>query len=190
MNKYSYGHEVPFEAFISNLGLYNEGELRGEWVPFPIEEKELEEVFKRIGMNEEYEEYFITDYDIYVDGLDPVVLGEYTGTERLNELSKAIEELNEHEYRLFETVLNVSSYTSIDDVFHIIDHLDSYELYEDINSEYDLGKYYIESAGIYDLSDMGELSSYIDYEKFGHDLSLEEGGTFTEGGYLLERKNI
>ena len=92
-------------------------------------------------------------------------------------------------YRLFETVLNVSSYTSIDDVLHIIGHLDSYELYEDINSEYDLGKYYIESVGIYDLSDMGELSSYIDYEKFGHDLSLEEGGTFTEEGYLLERKN-
>ena len=190
MNKYSYGHKVPFEAFISNLGLYNEGELAGEWVPFPVEEKELEEVLKRIGLNEEYEEYFITDYDIYVEGLDPVVLGEYTSTERLNELSKAIEGLDEHELRLFETVLSVSSYTSVDDLLYMIDHLDSYELYEDINSEYDLGKYYIESSGIFDTDELGELSSYIDYKRFGHDLSLEEGGTFTEGGYLLERKNI
>lgn len=49
--------------FITNLGKYNEGELVGEWVTLPISEKKLQELFKRIGINEEYEEYFITDYE-------------------------------------------------------------------------------------------------------------------------------
>lgn len=39
-----------FEAFVTNLGKYNEGELVGEWVKFPITEEELQEVFERIGI--------------------------------------------------------------------------------------------------------------------------------------------
>lgn len=32
---YAYDHDCPFEAFITNLGKYNEGVLVGEWVKFP-----------------------------------------------------------------------------------------------------------------------------------------------------------
>ena len=42
--------------YLTNLGKYNEGELVGEWVQLPISNEELQEVFKRIGINEEYEE--------------------------------------------------------------------------------------------------------------------------------------
>ena len=31
---YEYDHDCPFEAYITNLGKYNEGELVGEWVKF------------------------------------------------------------------------------------------------------------------------------------------------------------
>ena len=46
----------------------------GEWVKFPTTAEELKEVFKRIGIGQKddfgqpYEEWFITDYDCYVDG--------------------------------------------------------------------------------------------------------------------------
>ena len=30
-----------FEAFVTNLGKYNEGELVGEWVHFPTTEEEM-----------------------------------------------------------------------------------------------------------------------------------------------------
>ena len=72
---YSYDHDCPFEAFITNLGKYNEGELVGEWVKFPTTQEELQNVFSRIGIGSQdvfgntYEEWFITDYDCYVDGL-------------------------------------------------------------------------------------------------------------------------
>ena len=39
-----------FDAFITNLGKYNEGELIGEWVGFPVTPEEMQEVFKRIGI--------------------------------------------------------------------------------------------------------------------------------------------
>ena len=39
-----------FEAFVTNLGKYNEGELVGEWVHFPTTEEEMKKVFERIGI--------------------------------------------------------------------------------------------------------------------------------------------
>ena len=42
---YEYDHDCPFEAFITNLGKYNEGELVGEWVKFPTTSEELQKVF-------------------------------------------------------------------------------------------------------------------------------------------------
>lgn len=53
-----------FEAFVTNLGKYNEGELVGEWVHFPTTEEEMKKVFERIGIGSKdefgqvYEEWF------------------------------------------------------------------------------------------------------------------------------------
>ena len=72
---YEYDHDCPFEAYITNLGKYNEGELVGEWVKFPTTSEDLKKVFERIGIGSKddfgnpYEEWFISDYDCYVDGL-------------------------------------------------------------------------------------------------------------------------
>ena len=46
---YEYDHDCPFEAFITNLGKYNEGELVGEWVKFPTTSEELQKVFERLN---------------------------------------------------------------------------------------------------------------------------------------------
>ena len=55
--------DCAFEAFITNLGKYNEGFLVGEWVKFPVTNEEMQAVFRRIGIGHRYEEWFITDYD-------------------------------------------------------------------------------------------------------------------------------
>lgn len=82
MPHYEYDKDYPFAAFITNLGKYNEGSLMGEWVKFPTTAEELQKVFERIGIGSKddfgqpYKEWFITDYDCYVDGLYDK-LGEY-----------------------------------------------------------------------------------------------------------------
>ena len=47
--------------YIANLGKYNEGELVGAWFTPPVD---FEEVKERIGLNDEYEEYAIHDYEL------------------------------------------------------------------------------------------------------------------------------
>ena len=48
--------DCAFEAFITNLGKYNEGFLVGEWMKFPVTNEEMQEVFRRIGIGRRYEE--------------------------------------------------------------------------------------------------------------------------------------
>ena len=59
-----------FEAYVTNLGKYNEGELVGEYLKFPTTPEEVQALLKRIGIDGvRYEEIFITDFDGDVLGL-------------------------------------------------------------------------------------------------------------------------
>ena len=66
-----------FEAYITNLGKYNEGRLVGETLKFPATTEEVQALLKRIGVDGvRYEEVFITSFDGDVLGLYDH-LGEY-----------------------------------------------------------------------------------------------------------------
>ncbi|KAA9290010.1 MULTISPECIES: antirestriction protein ArdA [Aerococcus] len=83
--------EQEIRIYLTNLGKYNEGYLIGEWITLPISDDELAESFERIGINEHYEEYFITDYEA------PFEIGEYTNLESLNNLACELEDIEEYE---------------------------------------------------------------------------------------------
>ena len=51
-------------VYIANLGKYNEGELVGAWFTPPVDYDEMAE---RIGLNGNYEEYAIHDYELPLD---------------------------------------------------------------------------------------------------------------------------
>ena len=110
MYNLSDSRDCAFEAFITNLGKYNEGEIVGEWVKFPITNEEMQEVFKRIGIGGRYEEWFITDYECPDPGIYEL-LGEYESLSELNYLAGQIMELNESE-EFWQAVLDLGEYTS------------------------------------------------------------------------------
>lgn len=85
-------HDAVLEAYITNLGKYNEGHLIGEWVKFPTTYEEIQKVFDRIGIDGvRYEEWFITDYECSVDGIYNV-LGEYENLEAINYLAAKLDD--------------------------------------------------------------------------------------------------
>lgn len=189
MSKYSHDHDCPFEAFITNLGKYNEGDLVGEWVKFPTSPEEIQKVFERIGIGsydefgQPYEEWFITDYDMYVEGLYDI-LGEYESLDELNYLANVIEDMDDFDYEKFCGAIEAGDYTSsLKDIINLAQDLDAYE-YTPATNDYELGEYYIEECGMYDTSAMGALANYIDYEAYGRDVRLEQGGTYAQQGYI------
>ena len=190
MPYYDHDKDYPFAAFITNLGKYNEGELVGEWVKFPTTAEELKEVFKRIGIGQKddfgqpYEEWFITDYDCYVDGLYSK-LGEYENLDELNYLASKLDEMSESEYAQFQAGMEMGDHCgSLQEIINLTENLDCYEVYPDIHDYDDLGRYYIEELDVMQVPE--HLQNYIDYEAYGRDVALEENGTFTDQGYVWD----
>ena len=180
-----------FQAFVTNLGKYNEGELVGEWVKFPTTEEEMQKVFERIGIGSKdefghvYEEWFITDYECPIYGVQKL-LGEYESLDKLNYLASRIDEMDKWDQEKFVAIMEAGcdEVSDIDDLINLTYNLDCYDYLPDVTDEEDLGRYYIEEAGIYDTKAMGNLANYIDFERFGRDVAMDEGGRFTDDGYI------
>ena len=190
MPDYSYNKDYPFAAFITNLGKYNEGELVGEWVKFPTTAEEMKEVFKRIGIGQKddfgnpYEEWFITDYDCYVDGLYDK-LGEYESLDELNYLASKLEEMSDSEYAQFQAGMEMGDHCgSLQEIINLTENLDCYEIYPHIEDYDDLGRYYIEELDVMQVPE--HLQNYIDYEAYGRDVAMDENGSFTDQGYVRD----
>ena len=190
MPDYSYNKDYPFAAFITNLGKYNEGELVGEWVKFPTTAEEMKEVFKRIGIGQRddfgqpYEEWFITDYDCYVDGLYDK-LGEYESLDELNYLASKLDEMSDSEYAQFQAGMEMGDHCgSLQEIINLTENLDCYEVYPHIADYDDLGRYYIEELEVMQIPE--HLQNYIDYEAYGRDVAMDENGSFTDQGYVRD----
>ena len=190
MPDYSYNKDYPFAAFITNLGKYNEGELVGEWVKFPTTAEEMKEVFKRIGIGQRddfgqpYEEWFITDYDCYVDGLYSK-LGEYENLDELNYLASKLDEMSDSEYAQFQAGMEMGDHCgSLQEIINLTENLDCYEVYPHIEDYDDLGRYYIEELEVMQVPEY--LQNYIDYEAYGRDVAMDENGSFTDQGYVRD----
>ena len=165
---------MEFKIFIANLGKYNEGKMVGEWINLPATEEELEEVLDRIGINEEYEEIFIPDYENEFN----YKVNEYANLDELNDIAYKLDNLTTDEKEKIKAGLELWDF---EDVF---DNLDDFILMENINSDYDLGYYWIEESGCYNLDNLGVLRNYINYEAFGRDIRFETDGGFTSYGWI------
>lgn len=179
-------YRKTLSAYITNLGKYVEGELVGKWVDFPAASQEIQNVLKEIGVDcVQYEEIFVTDYESDISGLTDC-LGEYESLSMLNYLANKVQESDCSTEQL-EALIEYGEYTgSIEELITLLDNTDCYLMYDGIEDDYDLGYYYIHETGLFhDLSKTGSvLANYIDYEAYGRDVRLEEGGVYTQHGYV------
>lgn len=178
-------YRVPFSAFIANLGKYVEGSLVGQWVEFPKTDDRIREVLEEIGIDgDRCEEIFIADYDCNINGLYDK-LGESENLSMLNYLAKKIQE---GDTDFLEAALESGACTgSARDIINVLDNQDCFLFFHGIENDYDLGYYYIHEAfSESELSDrLGELAGYIDYEAYGRDIQISEGGCYTGNGCYI-----
>lgn len=158
--------------YLTNLGKYNEGELVGEWVQLPISNEELQEVFKRIGINEEYEEYFITDYEC-----DFYEIGEYENIDTLNEIAEKIDNLDEEQEQVVKVLMSECGY----DLDGAIEKAESgdYRTYSNL-------AYQVVDEFDYLRNVPKTVARYFDYEAFGRDLGIEGSFHFLDNGDCIE----
>ena len=115
------------EAYVTNLGKYNEGELASALLKFPTTREAVQEVLKQIGIdNIRYEEIFIADYDGDLSELN-ACLGEYESIDELNHLACLLSELDKSDLEKFEAVVASGEHTSgAGDLINLAENLDCY----------------------------------------------------------------
>lgn len=165
------------KIYLTNLGKYNEGYLIGEWVTLPVDDDELEEVKQRIGINERYEEMFITDYETDVDGVE---VGEYDSLTELNELAEMLESLDELEIEIVAALMSEGY-----GINEAIDKKDDCFVWFDCSDMEDVARAYCDSCGILDAMPEN-LQNYFDFESFGRDMSFEGQFVFVSSGNCIE----
>ena len=176
--------ESLFEAYVTNLGKYNEGRLVGEYLKFPTTTEEVQALLKRIGIDGvRYEEIFITDYEINISGLYDC-LGEYESIDELNHLACLLSELDQSDLEKFEAVIDSGEHTSsVADLINLAQNLDCYEFYPGVGDDETLGRIYVEDMEAIDIPE--HLLDYFDYEAYGRYVRINEDGGYSHGGYLV-----
>ena len=181
---------MMFEAYVTNLGMYPEyGVEVGEYLKFPTTAEEVRALFSRIGIDGiRYQEYFITNYESDVLGLYDH-LGEYESLDELNYLAHLLEEMTPDELEKLEAVMDAGEYTSsVKNLINLTQNLDCFEFYTGVKDEEDLGRMYLLEVDALQIPEY--LVDYIDYEAYGRDIRINEGGHFAPGGYVFAKKLI
>jgi len=161
-------------AFVTNLGKFNEGEIVGECINFPIKQEAFQEVLNKIGINENYEEWFFSDYDTNLHGLSEM-LGEYENVDELNYLAARLQVMDSYDYEKFYAMVEDEMelpQSGVPGLINLTFNTDKYDLNTSVFDEEDLGRYIIQESGEFDRWKIEDLLDYIDYEAFGRDRSI------------------
>ena len=180
--------ETILSGYLSNLGKYTEGRPAGEWVSFPTTAEHLKEVFDRIGIDgKNYGELHITEYQSSIPGL----AGKLTELESLDELNYLGELLKmqfDDDREKFAAAITYGDHTrDLQDIINLAQNLDCYWIYPSVKTEEDYGHYLIEELDELELPE--EAKNYFLYEEYGRDAAINDGGRFTEQGYIYNNQN-
>lgn len=152
---------------LTNLGLYNEGELTYKWVTLPISEEEIQEVKSEIGVDGvNYEEMFISDFEA------PFHINEYDSISKLNEVAETLAntcEVNlEGEY-LDDILSDIKSFAADLDMYEIVEdyytleEISELDLYpKDNNGRVDM------NAMIYFTAQLTGLTEVVEFDGYGN----------------------
>lgn len=125
--------------------------------------------------------YDVEDVSITIQSIEelPDLKVERCSLFLVNDLAENVEDVDE------DIVLSfIESDSSDPKALESVD-FDNCSLYRDVSTDRELGEYVVEELGA-ELS-REQLELYFDYEKYGRDIRLEEGGNFVDKGYFLSR---
>ena len=180
--------ETILSGYLSNLGKYVEGRPAGEWVSFPTTAEHLKEVLDRIGIDgKNYEEWHFTEFQSSVPGLTEH-LSEYSHPDELNYLGELLKMQFDDDREKFAAALEYGDHTdSLQDIINLAQNLDCYWIYPGVQTEEDYGHYLIEELDELELPE--EAKKYFLYEDYGRDAAINDGGRFTDRGYIYNNRN-
>ena len=180
--------EPILSGYLSNLGAYTEGRPAGEWVTFPTTAGHMKEVFDRIGIDfKNNGEWHFTEFQSPIPGL-AAKLGEHEHPDELNYLGKLLEMQFDDDREKFAAAIALNDHaSSVEELINLAQNLDCYWIYPSVHNEEEYGHYLVDELEEPELPE--EAKKYFMYEEYGRDAAINDGGLFTEQGYIYNNRN-
>ena len=180
-----------FSILIDSRTRFETGEPGGVWLSMPTTTEQLHEAMQRVGITADNPQDFLINgfanteqqpFDV------PLPVIQSASVDELNYLGKLLEmQRDEEKDKFTAAVTHGERAGNIKNLINLAQNLDCYWLYPGVQNEEDYGYYLIDELDELELPE--EAKKYFMYEDYGRDAAINEGGRFTEQGYIYNNKN-
>ena len=180
-----------FSILIDSRSRFETGAPGGAWLPMPATQEQLHAAMRSVGITAD------NPQDFFVDGFAntedcpfdvPLAVIQSGSMDELNYLGKLLEMQRDEDKAKFAAAVTLGEYAgNLKDLINLAQNLDCYWIYPTVQSEEDYGYYLIDELDELELPE--EAKKYFMYEKYGRDAAINDGGRFTEQGYVYNNKN-
>ena len=131
------------------------------------------------GINEFYEETFLTDWESPLRALYELV-GEYSSIESLNEIVEQLEDIPDDDIEVLNAIYDVTG--TFDSMLETYNN-GNYSVYYDCYTMEDVARVYLDGA----FSGLPAfVETYFDFESYGRDMKFEGSYSELDDGTILQ----
>ena len=180
-----------FSILIDSHSRFETGAPGGAWLSMPATQEQLHAAMRSVGITADNpQDFFINGFANTEDcPFDvPLAVIQSGRMDELNYLGKLLEMQRDEDKAKFAAAVTFGEYAgNLKDLINLAQNLDCYWLYPTVQSEEDYGYYLIDELDELELPE--EAKKYFMYEEYGRDAAINDGGRFTEQGYVYNNKN-
>ena len=180
-----------FSILIDSRTRFETSEPGGVWLSMPTTKEQLHEAMQRVGITADNpQDFFINGFaNTEQQPFDvPLPVIQSAGLDELNYLGNLLSMQHDEDRDKFTAAVALGERAgSIKDLINLAQNLDCYWLYPGVQNEEDYGYYLIDELDELELPE--EAKKYFMYEDYGRDAAINDGGRFTEQGYIYNNKN-
>ena len=179
------GFNMSIRIMRDNL-LDNYSEYKGAQLQLPASVYEIKDAFQRARITDE--SYTVSECELYGDDISKILCEDINDIEKLNYLAHVLKRFSTHDHALYRGYIKQKDEDSLtlNELINIAYNLGECEIYYEIFSDEDLGKFYADNGMLEWLYNIDEnVWKYLDYRSIGEDIRTKENGIFTEEGYFF-----
>ena len=180
-----------FSILIDSRTRFETGVPGGVWLSMPTTKEQLHEAMQRVGITADNpQDFFINGFmNTEQQPFDvPLPVIQSAGLDELNYLGNLLSMQRDEDRNKFTAAVTLGERAgNIKDLINLAQNLDCYWLYPGVQNEEDYGYYLIDELDELELPE--EAKKYFMYENYGRDAAINDGGRFTEQGYIYNNKN-
>ena len=180
-----------FSILIDSRSRFETGAPGGAWLSMPATQEQLHAAMRSVGITADNpQDFFVGGFANTEDcPFDvPLAVIQSGRMDELNYLGKLLEMQRDEDKAKFAAAVTLGEYAgNLKDLINLAQNLDCYWIYPTVQSEEDYGYYLIDELDKLELPE--EAKKYFMYEEYGRDAAINDGGRFTEQGYVYNNKN-